>query len=161
MSGRPPRSTLFPSPPLSRPLAKRVTEPAPPLASVSPGVPRRIAQAIDRCLAKDPADRPASGENVAELLGVALEQRRELPVGLRVFVKRNARLGGVGGLIYVLSIPFLMAIVGSLFGRTGGEAAPWTFAAAVTVGPFALPRNRARRLLASGFRPEEPAVAVR
>src|SRR5256886_2782430 len=142
-------------------LAKQVTEPAPPLASVAPGAPRRIAQAIDRCLAKDPADRPQSGEKVAEQLGLALEQRRELPVGLRVFVKRNARLGGVGGLIYVLSIPFLMAIVGSLFGRTGGEAAPWTFAAAVTVGPFALPRNRARRLLASGFRPEEPAVAVR
>src|SRR5881394_341236 len=87
-------------------LAKQVTEPAPPL------------------------------ENVAELLGVALEQRRELPVGLRVFVKRNARLGGVGGLLYVLSIPFLMAIVGSLFGRTGGEAALWTFAAAVTVVPL-------------------------
>ena len=142
-------------------LAKQVTEPAPPLASVAPGVPRRIAQAIDRCLAKDPADRPASGENVAELLGVALEQRRELPVGLRVFVKRNARLGGVGGLIYVLSIPFLMAIVGSLFGRTGGEAALWTFAAAVTVVPFAILVNRARRFLASGFGPEELGVAFR
>ena len=142
-------------------LAQQVTEPAPPLASVAPGVPRRIAQAIDRCLAKDPADRPASGENVAELLGVALEQRRELPVGLRVFVKRNARLGGVGGLLYVLSIPFLMAIVGSLFGRTGGEAALWTFAAAVTVVPFGILVSRARRFLVSGFGPEELAVAFR
>src|SRR5438874_2920481 len=142
-------------------LAQQVTEPAPPLASVAPGVPRRIAQAIDRCLAKDPADRPASGENVAELLGVALEQRRELPVGLRVFVKRNARLGGAGGLIYVLSIPFLMAIVGSLFGRTGGEAALWTFAAAVTVVPLGILVSRARRFLASGFGPEELAVAFR
>src|SRR5439155_63094 len=142
-------------------LAKQVTEPAPPLASVAPGVPRRIAQAIDRCLAKDPADRPASGENVAELLGVALEQRRELPVGLRVFVKRNARLGGAGGLIYVLSIPFLMAIVGSLFGRTGGEAALWTFAAAVTVVPLGILVSRARRFLVSGFGPEELAVAFR
>ena len=142
-------------------LAKQVTEPAPPLASVAPGVPRRIAQAIDRCLAKDPADRPASGENVAELLGVALEQRRELPVGLRVFVKRNARLGGAGGLIYVLSIPFLMAIVASLFGRTGGEAALWTFAAAVTVVPFGILVSRARRFLVSGFGPEELAVAFR
>ena len=142
-------------------LAKQVTEPAPPLASVAPGAPRRIAQAIDRCLAKDPADRPQSGEKVAEQLGLALEQRRELPVGLRVFVKRNARLGGVGGLIYVLSIPFLMAIVGSLFGRTGGEAALWTFAAAVTVVPFAILVNRARRFLASGFGPEELGVAFR
>jgi len=143
-------------------LAKQVTEPAPPLASVSPGVPRRIAQAIDRCLAKDPADRPASGENVAELLGVALEQRRELPVALRVFVKRNARLGGVGGLIYVFSIPFMMATVASLFGRRGsGDAALWTFVLAVTVVPFGILVGRARRFLASGFGPEELAVAFR
>ena len=143
-------------------LAKQVTEPAPPLASVAPGVPRRIAQAIDRCLAKDPADRPASGENVAELLGVALEQRRELPVALRVFVKRNARLGGVGGLIYVFSIPFMMATVASLFGRRGsGDAALWTFVLAVTVVPFGILVGRARRFLASGFGPEELAVAFR
>jgi len=142
-------------------LARQVTEPAPPLASVAPGVPRRIAQAIDRCLAKDPADRPPSGENVAEQLGVALEQRRELPVGLRVFVKRNARLGGVGGLIYVLSIPFMMGFAASLFGRMGGHPALWTFAAAVTVVPFAILVARARRFLASGFGPEELAVAFR
>src|SRR5438477_589817 len=143
-------------------LAKQVTEPAPPLASVAPGVPRRIAQAIDRCLAKDPGDRPKSGENVAELLGVALEQRRELPVALRVFVKRNARLGGVGGLIYVFSIPFMMATVASLFGRRGsGDAALWTFVAAVTVVPFGILVGRARRFLASGFGPEELAVAFR
>jgi len=143
-------------------LAKQVTEPAPPLASVAPGVPRRISQAIDRCLAKDPADRPASGENVAELLGVALEQRRELPVALRVFVKRNARLGGVGGLIYVFSIPFMMATVASLFGRRGsGDAALWTFVLAVTVVPFGILVGRARRFLASGFGPEELAVAFR
>ena len=143
-------------------LAKQVTEPAPPLASVAPGVPRRIAQAIDRCLAKDPGDRPTSGENVAELLGVALEQRRELPVALRVFVKRNARLGGVGGLIYVFSIPFMMATVASLFGRRGsGDAALWTFVLAVTVVPFGILVGRARRFLASGFGPEELAVAFR
>ena len=142
-------------------LAKQVTEPAPPLARVAPAVPRRIAQAIDRCLAKDPEDRPASGEQLAEQLGVALEQRRELPVGLRVFVKRNARLGGVGGLIYVFSIPFMMGTAASLFGRGSGAVALWTFAAAVTVVPFAILVGRARRFLASGFGPEELGVAFR
>src|SRR2546430_351688 len=95
-------------------LAKQVTEPAPPLASVAPGAPRRIAQAIDRCLAKDPADRPQSGEKVAEQLGLALEQRRELPVGLRVVVKRNARLGRVGRLIYPVSLSLLIGNVRAL-----------------------------------------------
>src|SRR6266487_3700318 len=57
---------------------KQVTEPARPLAEVSPGVPRRLAQAIDRCLAKDPAERPEGTEALAEQLSHALEQRREL-----------------------------------------------------------------------------------
>jgi len=140
-------------------LAKQITEPAPGLASVAAGVPRRLAHAIDRCLEKDPLSRPQKGEELAEQLGLALEQRRELPVGLRVFVKRNARLGGVGGLIYVFSIPFMMVIVGSLFGRAGGPL--WTFAAAVTVVPFGILVNRARRFLASGFGPEELGVAFR
>ena len=141
-------------------LAKQVTEVPPPLASVA-GVPRRLAQAIDRCLAKDPGDRPQTGEEMATLLGAALELRRELPVGLRVFVKRNARLGGVGGLLYVLSIPFMMGFAASLFGRRGGDAALWTFAAAVTVVPFGILVGRARRFLASGFGPEELGVAFR
>src|SRR5438094_3262729 len=139
-------------------LAKQVAEPAPPLAGVA-GVPRRLAVAIDRCLAKDPAERPQTGEALAEQLGLALEQRRELPVGLRVFVKRNARLGGVGGLIYVFSVPFIMGFVGSLFRR--GDAALWTFAAAITVVPFGILVGRARRFLTSGFGPEDLAAAFR
>ena len=140
-------------------LAKQITEPAPKLASVAAGVPRRLAHAIDRCLEKDPLSRPQKGEELAEQLGLALEQRRELPVGLRVFVKRNARLGGVGGLIYVFSIPFVMGFVVSLVGRA--EAALWTFVASVSAVPFGILVGRARRFLASGFGPEELAVAFR
>ena len=146
---------------VSEVLAKQITEPAPKLASVAAGVPRRLAHAIDRCLEKDPLSRPQKGEELAEQLGLALEQRRELPVGLRVFVKRHARLGGVGGLIYVFSIPFMMGLIGSLFGRSGGDAALWTFTAAVTVVPFGILVGRARRFLASGFGPEELTVAFR
>ena len=142
-------------------LAKQITEPAPKLASIAAGVPRRLAQAIDRCLEKDPLSRPQKGEELAEQLGLALEQRRELPVGLRVFVKRNARLGGVGGLIYVFSIPFMMGFISSVFGWRGGDAALWTFVAAVTVVPLGILAGRARRFLASGFGPEELAVAFR
>ncbi|HUL01854.1 MAG TPA: serine/threonine-protein kinase [Gemmatimonadales bacterium] len=139
-------------------LAKQVTEPARPLGVVA-GVPRRLAQAIDRCLAKDPADRPQKGEDLAEQLGLALEQRRELPVALRVFVKHNARLGGVGGLLYVLLIPTTMGFVGSLF--RSGSMALWTFLALITVVPFGILIGRARRFLQSGFGPEELGAAFR
>jgi serine/threonine-protein kinase len=138
-------------------LAKQITEPAPPVASVA-AVPRRLAQAIDRCLAKDPAERPQTGEALAEELGLALAQRRELPVGLRVFVKRNARLGGAGGLIYVCAIPVLLGLVGEWAGRT---AAIGAFAASLTVGPLGILLYRARRFLGSGFGPEELGTAFR
>ena len=59
-------------------LAKQVTEPAPPLGSLGVAVPRRIAGLVDRCLSKDPEQRPASAQALAEQLGFALEQRREL-----------------------------------------------------------------------------------
>src|SRR5204863_1657623 len=85
-------------------LAKQVTEPAPPLASVAPGVPRRIAQAIDRCLSKDRDDRPEGTSVLADQLSRALEQRRELPLALRVFVKRGARFDDAGALLY----PFVL-----------------------------------------------------
>src|SRR6266566_7242372 len=55
-------------------LAKQVTEPAPALGRIAPVVPRRLAQAIDRCLSKDRADRPDGTAALAEQLGQALEQ---------------------------------------------------------------------------------------
>src|SRR5947208_7992504 len=56
----------------------------------------------------------------------------------------------------------MMAPVASLFGRRGsGDAALWTFVLAVTVVPFGILVGRARRFLASGFGPEELAVAFR
>src|SRR5881296_2488036 len=93
-------------------LAKQVTEPAPPLAAVAPLVPRRLAQALDRCLAKEPADRPDGPAALADQLSHALEQRRELPVALRAFVKHDARLDGSGVLLY----PFAMLIATPIAG---------------------------------------------
>ncbi len=142
-------------------LAKQVTQPAPLLATVAAGVPRKLAHAIDRCLAKAPADRLQKGEELADQLALALEQRKELPVGLRVFVKRNARLGGVGGLLYALSVPFLMGIAAQVFRGSEGAAALWTFLSSYTIVPFGILVGRAVRFLKSGFGPEELGVAFR
>jgi predicted Ser/Thr protein kinase len=49
-----------------------MNDPAPPLADARPAIPADLAGIVDRCLAKDPADRPASaGALAAELRGVA------------------------------------------------------------------------------------------
>lgn len=49
---------------------------APSLATVAPQVPRPLVDVIDRCLRKEPSDRYATGEELAEALGQALERSR-------------------------------------------------------------------------------------
>jgi eukaryotic-like serine/threonine-protein kinase len=140
-------------------LAKQVTEPAPPLSAVAPLVPRRLAQAIDRCLAKEPADRPDGPAALAEQLSHALEQRRELPIALRAFVKHDARLDSPTVLIY----PFAMLLATPLVGYWTGsvEAGFVTLIAGYTVVPLSALVNRARRLLNSGFGHSDIGVAFK
>src|SRR5436190_16783771 len=121
-------------------LAKQVTEPPPPLHAVAPGAPRRLARAIERCLEKDPAERPQKAEELAGQL--ALEQRKEVPVVLRAFVKHNSRLDGAGVLLYPLGLLLASAFVG---GALGSSAAFGTFFGGLTVVPLAALVNRARR----------------
>ncbi len=129
-------------------LARQVTEPAPPLATMGLPVPRKVALLVDRCLAKDPGHRPASAEALAEQLGVALEQRRELPPALRAFVKRNGRLDSGGTLIFPGA--WLTASVGIayLFGGTAGFT---TFFLGLAGAPLAYLVSAARRLSLLGF----------
>jgi eukaryotic-like serine/threonine-protein kinase len=129
-------------------MAKQVTEPAPPLASLGMPVPRKLAALVDRCLAKDPAHRPPSAQALAEQLSVALEQRRELPVALRAFVKRQGRLDGGGTLIVGVALLTGSVITSSLFGGIAGFT---TFVAGMTAVPFAYLAASARRLTMLGF----------
>jgi eukaryotic-like serine/threonine-protein kinase len=140
-------------------LAKQITEPAPPLSAVAPLVPRRLAQAIDRCLAKEPGERPEGPATLAEQLSHALEQRRELPVALRAFVKHDARLDGSGVLLY----PFAMLIATPIVGFwTASVAAGFaTLVAGYTVVPLGVLVNRARRLLNAGFGHGDIGVAFK
>src|SRR5947208_9292697 len=56
-------------------LARQVTDRPASLAAAADGAPRKLVHAIERCLAKDPADRPQKGEDLAEQFGLALERR--------------------------------------------------------------------------------------
>ncbi|MDQ6887465.1 MAG: serine/threonine protein kinase [Gemmatimonadota bacterium] len=79
----------FDGPTVQSILAKHLTQPPPPVASVNPGVPRALATAVDRCLGKDPTSRYASGEALAEAVSLAQEQRRDTPAPLRVWLAKG------------------------------------------------------------------------
>ena len=129
-------------------LAKHATQAPPTLASSGITVPRRVAALIDRCLAKEPAGRPASAEVVSEQLGLALDQRRDLPVALRAFVKRNSRLDGGGTLIATCTLGASAVTISRLYGDEAGWMA---LALGATLGPLGFLVNAARRLLRQGF----------
>ena len=129
-------------------LAKQVTETPPPLASLGLSVPRKLASLIDRCLAKDPANRPPSAETLAEQLGVAMDQRRELPAVLRAFVRRNGRMDGGGTLLSAFALLVASIGVSAVLGVAEGFAA---FAIGVSLLPVAWAVQAARRLTSLGF----------
>ena len=137
-------------------LAKQVTEPAPPLASIGVVVPRKLAALVDRCLAKDPAHRPASAQSVAEQLGVAIEQRRELPVALRAFVRRNGRLDGGGTLVSAAVILPASLLISATAGLIAGFAA---FFSGAVLFPIAYFTNAAYKLSLKGFAHQDLAPA--
>jgi len=139
-------------------LAKQVTEAAPPLASLGLTVPRKLASLIDRCLAKEPGHRPENAEALAEQLGVALEQRRELPAALRAFVKRSARLNGGGSLIGALMIPPVAIGVAVPFGIVAGVA---TLVGGLVLVPFGYFVSAARRMTLLGFGHADVAPAFK
>ena len=154
LSGRLPFDAVKPT----EVLAKHVTERAAPLQSVATGVPRRLARMIDRCLEKDPADRPQTGEELAEQLALVLQQRKDIPVVLRAFVKHNCRLDGAGVLLAPFGVLFASGAVGAAFGSTAAFA---TLIGGLTVLPLAILVNRARRLLQAGFGHGDIGVAFR
>jgi serine/threonine-protein kinase len=83
LTGRPP----FSAPTTQAVLAMHLTQPAPPVATVRPGIPARLAGAIDRALRKDPAARFQSGEALADALGTVASLAADVAPPLRNYIR--------------------------------------------------------------------------
>jgi serine/threonine-protein kinase len=143
---------------ISEVLAKQVSEPAPQVTSVAPGVPRRLGHIVDQCLAKDRQQRPQSAGQLGEQLSRNIEHRKDLPVALRAFVKHDGRIDGPGVLLYPFALQPITIGAAALFGMTAGFL---TLATAMTAVPAAVLIARARRLLAAGFEHADLDVAFK
>ncbi len=67
---------------ISSVLYRVVNEPPRPLREIRPGLPERLYALLDRMLAKDPAERPATGAEVARELHAVLEEMGGVPGNL-------------------------------------------------------------------------------
>ena len=144
-------------------LAKHLTQPAPPLSSVAPDVPRELGQVVDRCLAKEPGQRFDDGKALAEAVANALQERREIPVPLRTFVTQNReRFRGIT--IWLLLFTLYSFVILPSEALRSGELLfflfAWLFAALMGLAPFAMLGGMARQLLASGYSREDLLLAL-
>ncbi len=136
-------------------LAKQVTQAAPPVAESVPGLPAKLGDAVDRCLAKDPRLRFASAEELADAVGIALAARREAPGPIRIFTKKASEISQ--NLLFISYFQLFLVLLGALAAITReGLGANVMFGLAV-IGLAAEPLLAAgmlgqiRTLLKSGY----------
>ena len=143
-------------------LAQQVTVVPPPVATVAAGATRALASAIDKCLAKNPAQRFATGEALADALAQSLEKKQEVPVPLRVFLdpRRNIPVMAVpaAGLMFMGGLVFPLVISGAPIGAAGSALA---VAATMMAAPLIFLVSRVRRVLRLGYNVDDIVSAAR
>ena len=70
---------------------QHLTALAPSITSVASSVPPRLANAVEKCLSKEPLRRYRSAESFAEAIDLAFEHAKDIPAPLRAFLNQNDR----------------------------------------------------------------------
>jgi len=140
-------------------------EPPPPLKTVAPHVPSRLARCVDRCLAKDPDARFETASAFSDAVDAALRERRDVPAPVRNFINDPIDLPGDGVAYFVFSIAM---VSGVFFGLAEGDLSVLFVQAFVAIygsllvaSPLGLATHRIRRLLSSGHTREDLLAALR
>lgn len=81
---------------------QHVTEPAPRVAVVAPRVPPRVAEAVDRCLAKDPDQRFRSAEDLATAVSADASARKQVPPEVRSLLRHMRETGVIGAALGIV-----------------------------------------------------------
>ncbi len=138
-------------------VAQQLGTVAPTITTVAPSVPPRLANAVQRCLHKEPTRRYRNAESFAEAIDLAFEHAREIPAPLRVFLNQGER-----------ELPARLALLG--IGSMAGVSFVYSFNMGWTfLVPF-LPLSavslipsyfRLRRLLGDGYDVNDLHAAMR
>ncbi len=129
-------------------------DPPPPLKTVAPHVPSRLARCVGRCLAKEPGARFETAAAFSEAVDAARRERRDVPLPVRIFMNDPVDLPGDDAAYFVFSIAMATPALFLGLEQPGASSLVAAFAAIygsfVLAPPLALATHRIRRLLASG-----------
>ncbi len=152
----------FEAPDVPSLLAMQITKPAAPLSSIAPGVPSKVAQAIDKCLAKIPDDRFATGEAFAEALAQATLAVRETPAPIRVWLTKGEGARPALNLWTIfMGFGTLAELIGTILGHGSFSPQPLIFAAVPWL-VFLLYRVRhTQQVLEVGYSVDDLRAAMR
>jgi hypothetical protein len=128
-------------------LARQIADVLPPMKSRRSDLPPALAEAIDRCVVKDPNARFANAEGLVEALDAAQLAMPEIPTAIRLFGQDIGKLS----LITILGV-FMIVIMFSSGKRDSVDSLLPPFAllgVMITVATQTL--REARRLRLSGF----------
>jgi serine/threonine-protein kinase len=131
----------------------------PSIAAFAPTVPDKLSRVIERCLAKRAEHRFASAAAFAEAIDQSVEQPREIPAPLRVWVNRSNqsfRLQVVAGIYLTAGAGVPLAVATHSVGM--GLAIAVTALAGIVTLPSVI---RTRRVIDAGFGIEDMRVAIR
>src|SRR5688572_30196262 len=138
----------------ARILARQISEPVPAMITVRPDLPPALAEAIDRCVAKDPAERFPSAEALVENLDAAQLAAPEIPIAVRMFTQEASTLNVVllvGGFFALVLIPEIakdrMSNIDNLL--------PLVLVLGILATRVLQTMSEARRLALAGFTPRE------
>ncbi|PYP78755.1 MAG: hypothetical protein DMD35_10555 [Gemmatimonadetes bacterium] len=118
-------------------LVRQATEAAPSVLRAAPGLPPRLGAAIDRCLARDPADRFADGETLAAALAPRAEARPTLPTTLRAWLAaRNPLLVPYMGWSAFFSVLTTGNVYANMIGNPGSKWRDVAMLASIAAAPL-------------------------
>ena len=133
VSGRLP----FEAPNLPALLLRQATEAPTSVMRVAPGLPTALGAAIDRCLARDPANRFAHGEALADALAPPADARPALPPTLRAWLAaRNPLVVPYMGWSAGFSVLTVGNIIANLQGNPGSSVWDVVLLASLATAPL-------------------------
>jgi serine/threonine-protein kinase len=143
-------------------LTLHVAQPAPRLPAGGSALEQALADAVKRCLAKDPEHRFQTAGELADALDTSLKARDELSVPLEAFVlrlrHRSRVLSGLAPLGVLLTIGALGALAS---GRVQAAGVMGGLVAVALALPVALMLPLTRRVLRAGHTPDDIVRALK